>query len=566
MPIYEVTAPDGKVYEVNAPDGASQADVMAYAQAHYGQPESAPKQWQPKRRTVEDLRTMAGPTEAQSMTGAQQFGTGVAKGVRDFAIGTAQAAVEGGPGGQMASYIARKLGNPVTNPAADYLRGNITEGQQAGRELTDTNAGAAGNVVGAVASAMLPGSLAGKASALPTLAKYGTAALSGAAYGGVAPVGEGDSRAANMASGAALGALGQKTGDLLAASGNKAAAAITPELRKLYDYAKAQGIHLSPAQLSDSGFVKRLTLMLDKLPLSGAPARAQAQKDAGNAALARLMGQEAGTVDQSTMAAAAHDLGQKFDKVFAAGTKYDSQFLHELAAVSHEVRSQMDDTAVRTWNGWLDRLHQQASDGHIPARVLQSLDQSARKAATGGGDRQQVAQAFREMLHENFGRNAPKALKQEWDTIRRQYATMKALEPVVARNPEGGVPLQQIQGAINASKAGRTRRARGNDGELGMLASVGQRMKGPNSSGTAENLQAVGAGAGLLTNPLNTLAALSGGALGSRVLNSKGLASLLMRENPGALRQGIAPYVPAGFLGLTPMAAAANESQPKPKR
>ncbi len=50
MPIYEVTAPDGKTYEVTAPDGASQDQVLAYAKEHYGQqqaPAAAPTGPQP---------------------------------------------------------------------------------------------------------------------------------------------------------------------------------------------------------------------------------------------------------------------------------------------------------------------------------------------------------------------------------------------------------------------------------------------------------------------------------------------------------------------------------------
>src|ERR1051325_11422951 len=34
MPTYRVTSPDGHTYEVTAPNGASQADVLAYAQAN----------------------------------------------------------------------------------------------------------------------------------------------------------------------------------------------------------------------------------------------------------------------------------------------------------------------------------------------------------------------------------------------------------------------------------------------------------------------------------------------------------------------------------------------------
>jgi hypothetical protein len=37
----------------------------------------------------------------------------------------------------------------------------------------------------------------------------------------------------------------------------------------------------------------------------------------------------------------------------------------------------------------------------------------------------------------------------------------------------------------------------------------------------------------------------------------------MMRQNPGAWRREIAPYIPAGFIGYTPAVAA---SQTPPKR
>lgn len=566
MPVYEITSPDGKTFEVTAPEGASEQDVLAYAQAHFQQPEAAPKAWQPTKRSPEDIRGMAGKqTAASEMSGLEQFGTGVAKGVRDFAVGAGQAAVEGGPGGQLARWIAEQAtGAKPYNPAADALTEHVTQGRQADRELTDTGAGLAGNIAGSVATAFVPGLAASKAQQLPRAAKYGVAALTGSAYGGAMPVAEGESRGANMATGAALGAAGQKVGEVVAASGSKAAAAISDETRKLYEFAKSKGINLTPAQLSDSAFVKRLGLMLDRLPFSGATKRAAAQQAAGNSALAKLMGQEGGVVDTATMAKASQELGQQFDKVFAAGSKYDTQFLREVAAIRQEAEAQMDETARRALDSWISRIRAQASGGALPPRVLQGLDQAARKAATGGGDRQQVAQAFREALHENFSRNAPKGVAEAWALARKQYAVMKTLEPVVARNPEGGVPLQQLQGAINASKAGRTRRARGNDGELGELASVGQRVKGPATSGTAENLQAVGLGGSAFVNLPLTLASLGLGGVASRGLNSQGLAALMMRENPGAARQYLAPYLPAGFMGLAPLAP--KQPPPEPKR
>lgn len=557
----------GAADDARALAAAIRAERESLAGAPTGPLEGAKPAWQPKRRTVEDLRAQgANITAANDMSGLEQFRTGLAKAGRDFSIGLAQNVVEGGPVGQGVNWLAGKLGADVPrNPLADYLTNVVTEGKQADRQLLDTGAGLAGNIVGNVGIAAIPGAGIGRAGQLTNTGKYALAAASGAGYGAQVPVGEGDSRLQNAATGAAFGAAGQKAGDLLMASGKKAAEALSPQLRTLYEYAKSQGINLTPAQLTDSGFVRRLSLMLDKLPFSGASARQQAQQQAGNKALARLIGQEADTVDRATFDKAATELGEQFDQVFTGGAKYDRQFLIGVAKLRQEADGYMDNEALSTLDKWIERIRSQAGSGNLPPRVLQSLDRQARMAGSGqpGSDKQQMALAFRDLLHDNFERNAPKGLAEQWRRIRQQYATLKTIEPVVSRNTDSGVPLQQLQGAINSTKRGRSARARGRDGELGQLADVGQRIKPPNSSGTAENAQSAAVGLGAIASPFKTLASLAGGAAVSRILNSKGLASLYMaRQNPGVLRQALAPYAAAGAFGATPYAPWLYEDSP----
>jgi hypothetical protein len=362
-----------------------------------------------------------------------------------------------------------------------------------------------------------------------------------------------------------LGAAGNAAADGVIATGKAAAQKIGPELRTLYERAKAAGINLTPAQLSDSEFLKRVATQLGKLPFAGGRAVATKQQEAGNREIARLLGQKADSVTPRVMSNAADEIGKKFDSVFADGMRYDRQFLGEVAALRQEAAG-LDDTAKNALDALVQRVRTQAKNGALTGRTLQSIDQQARRWASGGGDRQHVAEAFRESLHEAFGRQAPAGVKQVWDTARRQWATLKTLEPVVARNTEGGIPLQQLEGAVNATKAGRTARARGNDGPLGALADAGQRIKAPTSSGTNENQWAMHA-----LNPFAwpLLAAAGAGGLATRAtLNNSGLAGLLMREGRGQTRQAIAPYLRPVLPALAPYLpspAAASERDKKGK-
>lgn len=378
-------------------------------------------------------------------------------------------------------------------------------------------------------------------------ASWGTRALQAGAGAaatdalGQAASGQGVNPTQVALSGAA-GSAGQAGAEALMAGG-RAAAQRVRELRPLFEGAKELGISLTPAQLSQSELTRRAATQLGKLPLSGGQSVRDAQQAAGNTAIARMLGQNADAVTPDVMAAAADDIGKKFDSVFSGGMRYDTQFLRELGGLRQEAAA-LDTPAQNALMKLVDRVRTQSSSGEMTGRTLQSIDQMARKWASGGGDRQHVAQAFRESLHEAFGRQAPKAVKETWDAARKQWATLKTLEPVVARNPEGGIPLAQLQGAINASKSGRTLRSRGNDGELGLLATIGQRTKAPTSSGTAENLMA--------RNWLESLATTPLGLATRATLNNPGLSPLLMRQSAGQTRQLLAPLLPRVAPTLVP--------------
>lgn len=157
-------------------------------------------------------------------------------------------------------------------------------------------------------------------------------------------------------------------------SGKAAAAKVGPELRALYERAKAAGIHLTPAQLSDSEFVKRVAAQLGKLPFSGGRALADKQQAAGNREIAGLIGESADSVTPRVMADAAENIGKKFDEVFAGGMRYDRQFLKELGALRQEAAG-LDDTAKNALDALIGRVQKQAQNGAITGRTLQSIDQ-----------------------------------------------------------------------------------------------------------------------------------------------------------------------------------------------
>jgi len=469
----------------------------------------------------------------QLFTQAQMADVGVRAGIMNR--------LSPGSGNDYVRRVGLPLEDSLNQQYADTASRNALDAP-----LMSSKEGIAGSALANAAMMLGPGAALRGTSAAGAFAPTTIAgnALQGGVLGYIQPAESGSDRMNNAAIGLGMG------GGFAAAPGviGKALSNnVTPELRSLYQRAQSMGIQLTPAQLTDSAFVKRLSGMLDKLPMSGAAGREARQQGAGNAAVANLIGMEGGKVSQGMLGHAADTMGTKFDQIFADGMQVDRKFLRQIASVRKEANQQMDDTAIRTVNGWVDRIRKQAADGQMSGRTLQSLDQSMRRAATGGGDRQLAAEAFRDALHKAFSRQSSPDKKAAWDELRQQWATLKTIEPLVARNPTDGIPMQQLQGAINSTQKGRTLRSRGKDGALGALATIGQRIKGPSTSGTAENAQSLGLGAALIANPAGALASVFGGrainnVIGGDRLLGKSLANFMMREKPGSSASAIAPY------------------------
>jgi hypothetical protein len=332
----------------------------------------------------------------------------------------------------------------------------------------------------------------------------------------------------------------------------------------VFSAAQARKIPLTFAQMSDSDFVKRMAHLSDKLPLSGATARVRDQTKAVNKAVAGEIGARVnsdGVNDAGVIGDRNSLFNRQFDRVFNAGTPIDGEFLNQVGQTWKFANENLDDSAQRTVNTLVQRLEDQAEGGRLSGATLKSMDQDLRKLATGGGDREAVATELRNALHDNFGRNAEPGAREAWARLRKQYANYKRIEPLVARNPEGPLPPTQLVGAMTSDKRGKAAMARGASGEMGDLAAIGRRMRGPQTSGTPEGVQSAAVGYGLVSNPVSTLALLLSGNTAGRALNSNGLARLMMSDSRGVVAP-FAPYArPLPFL-LTKPAYADQPERP----
>lgn len=356
-----------------------------------------------------------------------------------------------------------------------------------------------------------------------------------------------------VATSGAFGAFGQGIGDALMASGKAAAKAITPELRKVFDAAKARGIDLFPWQVAEGSFAGKARGVAAAAPFSGAGKRSANQSAQFQREVAKTIGeplQQGESLTPEVLGRAADRIGKQFDAVFTPGTRVDQAFYRDVLTAAKEAQDTGSDQAINAANAFLDRVRRQGQGG-MNGKTLQSLDRQARALQQSGDpDRVALGGALRDSLHNVFSRHAPAGSKAAFDAARRQWANLKTIEPVVART--GTVPPQQLLGAVNATKTGRTAVARGRGGELGELGRIGQQLKPAQSSQTAENIFGGGLLVGGALNLPLALKALAVGNVGARALDSPAVTRMLLSQNRGQARQAVAPLLRPLPLGFAP--------------
>lgn len=189
MPVYEVTAPNGKTYEVTAPDGATEQDAIARVQRDLGAaPPEAPA------ATPTDGETTAGGVAAAAGRGAAPYAAGAGVGA---AIGSVVPGV-----GTVAGAAAGAGAVGITDLATSIYNRFAGKQVMTPRDLTDMGMDAAG--------VRRPAS--------------GVERTVESATGGVASALSGAGAAKGMAD-AVTGPLGKRVAETLAASPGKQAAA-----------------------------------------------------------------------------------------------------------------------------------------------------------------------------------------------------------------------------------------------------------------------------------------------------------------------------------------------------
>ncbi|MGV8955565.1 MAG: hypothetical protein ACOH2M_31015, partial [Cypionkella sp.] len=251
--------------------------------------------------------------EFQALPAAARFGIG---------IGSRFAAAGRGAGqlyAQAADYVNPKQGSLSSlitgQPTSRYDQAMAGEAKARARDsyMQGDTAATLGGITGDVGMLMAPGGAVGKLSGLRGL--MANAGL-GAAYAGLQPVIDGESRATNTGVGAAFGAGGHAVASGVSALGRSAAQAIPAEVKAMAQRARELGIPLHASQVSQSLSVKVAASAGKYLPFSGYGKAATQQQTAINRAVAKTFGSDVPKLTDDAMHAARRKLNAGFEEVY----------------------------------------------------------------------------------------------------------------------------------------------------------------------------------------------------------------------------------------------------------
>lgn len=366
---------------------------------------------------------------------------------------------------------------------------------------------------------------------------------------------------------------------------NKVAAAkilptIDPERAAILQKAIDAGFSVSPDMLGDNKFVKILTDTLRKVPLSGSTT--EANQIAFNRALIKAVGGDAmqKKLNAETFSQAMKKSGAAIGDVSArTDVPLDADFSSALTANIENAEKFQTSDVGRIVKNYVDDIaaKAEANGGVVDGQAFRRLNsQIGRKIrGTTDGDLKMALEDLQTdmltALEKNVTDPADLSILQD---AKRKYAIGKTLEPLVAKSLEGDISPSALMARVNGNAAGKTAMAMNRSGELGDLARIGQLLKEPPSSLTAERqavynnvgLGAAGVGASVL-NP-GVAAGVAGTWTAANLYNrlSPILARRIVRNSIGEqvapVRFGSEPLALAEESAFTPRPATPAIEQP----
>lgn len=384
------------------------------------------------------------------------------------------------------------------------LSGEILGGLQENYPISTIGGNIAGGILGAgaIGATQAGRAIGGMLGSGNTGARIAKGALSGGITGAV--YGAGGAETGERLQGAGIGGLlGAGLGAAVPAVSGVAGAvkeSFTPKLegatkqaaQSLNNLAKKYNIDLEVSDISGSNRYKRLIEQGKPLPFSGAEDAAEKTQTQINRAVSKTLGKEADKITPEYLDEVRQTLGSKFEN-FTKGKEFTITAdayskIDEIANLaSRKGYGAEGDNLVKQYLTELQGLADERGiiKGDKLDKFRRDLSAVARKQAT--SDIGQVASDFEDAVVDIISDSDP-AISKAITDAKYKYKNYKVLLNPAARNQAtGDISPLSLSGAVQRVY-GVDKFATGRAGDLGEIARVGQALRKPSSSGTAENL------------------------------------------------------------------------------
>lgn len=264
--------------------------------------------------------------------------------------------------------------------------------------------------------------------------------------------------------------------------------------KSVVDLAKKHGIDMRVSDIAGSGRYKRMISQGQQMPLSGAEDAMEKTQLQINRAVTKTLGEEADKITPEYLEKVRKTLGNDFQSLTRGkefqvpGEVYTK--IDEMANIASRKGYGMEGEAL--FKQYYDELMSLADDrGVIKGDKLDKFrrdlaDVSRRQANSDIG---QVASDFEDAVVDIISDSDPDVLKKITD-MKYKYKNYKTVLSPAARNQATG-DINPANLATSVQRVwGLDKFATGRAGDLGDIARIGQAMRLPSSSGTAENVMA----------------------------------------------------------------------------
>jgi len=342
---------------------------------------------------------------------------------------------------------------------------------------------------------------------------------------------------------------GQTLAKIPEIAGSAIRSQLDPEKLELAKKAADRGITIRPDMLTNNKFAKFLgSAMEENIPFSGSKAT-ERQQQFNQAIIEAIGGDSTKTkLTSDVFEKALQNSGKVIGKL---SEKYNIPLTNDLNsridALSKDLRTATPETE-KVIRGYFEKLNEKTQGGEINGKAMRELrsDLTRRMRGAENSDLTNRLSTLNDILLDSIrGQLKPEEIK-DFDTARTQYAQGMTIQPLVAKGT-GDMSASKLMNRVTATNAGKSAMAKGNAGDLGEIARIGQAfITEPHEALTKRDMLGYAAQAGMMLKApwspaLNVGAANLYNRLGPNIANR--LISGNAPQVPGA----IAPQVRSGI-------------------